>query len=74
MRTLRTGVAPGGRALAASMPRAYGAMTDAELRAIWAFLQTVPAKGEKTARQLTPPANPGQRVAGAARAAAPTAP
>jgi cytochrome c553 len=69
MHALRTGTAPGGRALAESMPRAYGAMTDEELRAIWAFLQTVPAQGEKTARQLDV-ASP----AAAARGGAPTAP
>jgi cytochrome c553 len=69
MRALRTGTAPGGRALSESMPRAYGAMTDEELQAIWAFLRTVPAKGEKTARQNAPPS-----PAGTAPAGAPTAP
>jgi mono/diheme cytochrome c family protein len=69
MHALRTGVAPGGRQLAPSLPRAYGAMTDEELRAIWAFLRTVPAKGEKTPRQLAM-----QQAAGALRTAAATAP
>jgi cytochrome c553 len=69
MNALRTGTAPGGRAIAESMPRAYGKMTDEELRALWAFLGTVSPKGEKTARQLALPP-----PAGAARTAAVTAP
>jgi cytochrome c553 len=51
-RTLRTGRTPDNRALAESMPRALGNMSDEELDAIWAYLKTVPAKGEKTPRQL----------------------
>jgi hypothetical protein len=27
-------------------------MTDAELHALWTYLQSVPAKGQKSARQL----------------------
>ena len=69
MAALRTGTAPGGRAIASSMPRAYGGMTDEELRAIWAFLQTVPAKGEKSPRQSAVAA-----PVAAAHAGAPTAP
>jgi len=38
------------------MPRALGNMSDEELDAIWAYLKTVPPKGEKTARQLAGPA------------------
>jgi cytochrome c553 len=55
VRTLRTGVAPGNRALDPAMPRDYGRMTDAELHAIWTYLRTVSGKGEKTARQNTVP-------------------
>ena len=51
-RTLRTGRTPDNRQLAETMPRALGNMSDEELDAIWAYLKTVPAKGEKTARQL----------------------
>jgi len=62
---LRTGVAPGNRALAAAMPRAYGAMTDDELHAVWSYLRTVPAGGEKTPRQKA-----GTQLASASGAAA----
>jgi mono/diheme cytochrome c family protein len=55
VRAMRTGVAPGNRALDAAMPRAYGQMTDEELHAMWSYLRTVAAKGEKTARQRTSP-------------------
>lgn len=65
---LRTGTAPGGRQIAESMPRAYGAMTDDELRAIWSYLRTVPAKGEKTPRQLAGPAVTAAAHAGATMA------
>lgn len=51
VRAIRAGVAPRQRALAPSMPREYGAMTDAELHAIWTYLRTVAAKGEKSTRQ-----------------------
>ena len=51
-RTLRTGQTPDGRTLSETMPRPLGNMSDDELDAIWAYLKTVPAKGEKTARQL----------------------
>ena len=51
-RTLRTGRTPDNRALAESMPRALGNMSDEELDAIWAYLKTVPPKGEKSPRQM----------------------
>jgi mono/diheme cytochrome c family protein len=51
-RTLRTGRTPDNRALAESMPRALGNMSDEELDAIWAYLETVPPKGEKSPRQM----------------------
>jgi mono/diheme cytochrome c family protein len=52
VRTLRTSRTPDNRQLAAVMSPAYGQMTDGELHALWAFLQSVPAKGQKSARQL----------------------
>lgn len=51
VRTLRTGRTPDQRTLSESMPRALGNLTDDELEAIWAYLQTLPAKGEKSPRQ-----------------------
>ena len=43
---LRTGKRPGGAPLADFMPWRYvGQMTDAELHAVWAYLQSVPARG-----------------------------
>jgi mono/diheme cytochrome c family protein len=65
-RTLRTGRTPDSRVLAESMPRALGNMSDEELDAIWAYLKTVPPKGEKSARQT------GQAVAQASNAASGT--
>lgn len=42
---LRTGVTPGGRRLSDEMPWAYvGQMTDDELKAIWLYLQSLPAR------------------------------
>lgn len=42
--TLRTGVTPDGRQLSEEMPwRNYTTMTDTELQALWAYLQSVPA-------------------------------
>lgn len=40
--TLRTGKRPDGVALSPVMPRAFGAMSDTELKAIWLFLKTLP--------------------------------
>ena len=43
-RTLRTGVTPSGRELNIDMPwMAYGRMSDEELRALWLYLQSLPA-------------------------------
>jgi mono/diheme cytochrome c family protein len=43
---------PNGTVIADVMPRGYGQMSDADLGHIFAFLKTVPAKGEKTKNQL----------------------
>ena len=44
MATLRTGVTPGGHQLNDYMPWKYvGQMTDDELRAVWLYLQSLPA-------------------------------
>jgi mono/diheme cytochrome c family protein len=52
VRAMREHVRPNGSTIDPSMPRAFGRMTDAELHAIYTYLQTVPAKGEKTQRQI----------------------
>lgn len=45
IRAMREGVRPGGTKLSEQMPwKFFGNRTDGELRAIWMFLQTVPAK------------------------------
>jgi mono/diheme cytochrome c family protein len=42
--TLRTGVTPGGKQLKDAMPWKYfGQMTDDELKAVWMYLQSLPA-------------------------------
>jgi mono/diheme cytochrome c family protein len=42
--TIRTGVAPGGHRLSDDMPWKYfGQMTDEELKAVWLYLQSLPA-------------------------------
>ena len=44
IRALREGKRKDGTAINRMMPwRAYGQMTDTELKAVWAYLQTVPA-------------------------------
>ena len=43
---------PNGTSIAEEMPRIYGTMSDDDLRKIFAFLKTVPPKGEKTKNQL----------------------
>lgn len=48
---LRTHQRPNGSAINAAMPRAYGEMSDEDLGRIYAYLQTVPAAGTKTANQ-----------------------
>jgi mono/diheme cytochrome c family protein len=42
---------PDGSTIDEVMPRLYGQMSDADLRAIFAYLRTVPPGGEKTANQ-----------------------
>jgi mono/diheme cytochrome c family protein len=42
---------PNGSTIDEVMPRLYGQMSDRDLRAIFAYLRTVPPGGEKTARQ-----------------------
>ena len=51
VRAIREHKRPNGSAIGESMPRAYGAMGDEELRLIFAYLKTVPAKGEKSKNQ-----------------------
>lgn len=41
--TMRTAKRPDGRELNAAMPRAFGHLTDTELKALWTFLKTLPA-------------------------------
>jgi mono/diheme cytochrome c family protein len=44
IKTMRTGVTPFGRNLIEEMPwKYYGQMTDDELKAVWAYLQSLPA-------------------------------
>jgi cytochrome c553 len=43
IQTLRTARRPDGSELNPVMPRLFGQMDDVELKAIWAFLQTLPA-------------------------------
>jgi mono/diheme cytochrome c family protein len=48
---LRTGIKPGGRTLSASMPWYYvGQMNDKELKAVWLYLQSLPAMEQNMAR------------------------
>jgi mono/diheme cytochrome c family protein len=42
---------PNGSPINEVMPRLYGQMTDADLRAIFAYLRTVPPRGAKSANQ-----------------------
>lgn len=42
MAALRTGKRPDGREVSAVMPRAFGKLDDLEIKALWAFLQTLP--------------------------------
>jgi cytochrome c553 len=50
-RALREHKRPNGTAIAESMPRAMGQMTDADLSAIFAYLKSLPRVGEKTESQ-----------------------
>jgi mono/diheme cytochrome c family protein len=44
MKALRTGVTPGGKQLKSAMPWKYvGQMTDDEMKAVWLYLQSLPA-------------------------------
>ena len=51
LKAIRTLVRPNGTTIAESMPAAYRLMTDDELKAIRAYLRTVPAIGKKTKSQ-----------------------
>jgi mono/diheme cytochrome c family protein len=42
VRTIRTAMAPDGKAVNPVMPRAFAQMSDLELKAIWSFIQTLP--------------------------------
>lgn len=45
--TLRTGVTPGGRQLSDDMPWKYfGQLSDEELKAVWLYLQSLPARAQ----------------------------
>jgi mono/diheme cytochrome c family protein len=48
VRTLRTAKRPDGTELNTAMPRAFGQMDDGELRALYAFLKTLPATAKGT--------------------------
>ena len=52
VRALREHKRPNGSTISDAMPRAYGQMTDDDLEKIYAYLKTVPRKGEKTKSQL----------------------
>lgn len=51
IRAIREHKRPNGSAIAEGMPRVYATMGDEELRLIFAYLKTVPAKGEKSKSQ-----------------------
>jgi len=52
LRAIREHKRPNGSAIAEEMPRIYGTMSDDDLTKIFAFLKTVPAKGQKTKNQM----------------------
>ena len=52
LRAVRQHKRPNGTDVAEGMPRAYGQMSDEELRLIFTYLKTVPPKGQKTESQL----------------------
>ena len=52
IRAIREHKRPNGSAIAEEMPRIYGTMSDDDLKKMFAFLKTVPPKGEKTKNQL----------------------
>lgn len=47
VRAMRSGRRPDGSAIAASMPRDFGSLTDTELRALWLYLQAVEPKASR---------------------------
>ncbi len=51
LKALRTHVRPNGSTIDNAMPLGYGQMRDDELKAIHAYLKTIPAKGQKSKRQ-----------------------
>jgi cytochrome c553 len=51
MTAMREHKRPNGTAIDEAMPRIYGSMSDDDLRKIFGYLKTVPAKGEKTKNQ-----------------------
>ena len=51
-RALREGKRPNGTTLSLEMPRAFGTMSDEDLSKIFAYLKTVPPKGQKTKNQM----------------------
>jgi mono/diheme cytochrome c family protein len=51
LRAVRQHKRPNGTDVAEGMPRAYGLMSDEELRLIFTYLKTVPPKGQKTKSQ-----------------------
>lgn len=60
---LREHKRPNGTSISEAMPRTYGQMTDDDLKKIYAYLKTVPRKGEKTKSQLAA-AGPGPNATG----------
>jgi len=52
IRAIREHKRPDGSAIAEEMPRIYGTMSDEDLQKMFAFLKTVPPKGQKTKSQL----------------------
>jgi cytochrome c553 len=52
LHALREHKRPNGSTISEAMPRAYGRMTDDDLNRIYAYLKTVPRKGEKTKSQV----------------------
>jgi mono/diheme cytochrome c family protein len=51
LRAVREHKRPNGSAVAEGMPRAYGLMSDEDLHLIFAYLKTVPPKGQKSKSQ-----------------------
>ena len=52
MRAIREHKRPNGTTIDEAMPRAYGALSDEDLRHIFAYLKTIPPKGQKTKNQM----------------------